>query len=165
MTDRLIENTKQPMRHPWPADVFVQGGGRGLVFDPKGEGSYTTAFVEAFPGATFLRGEGPTLEAAEDACWAQYVVWRDCPHDKGYDRGPYRNGSGHCVLCGTWLNKVLPPLPEDPDPDREPSLLEKAFTGDVGALVTILKAGIDAGLLDDTDDGDCKAVPGADGKE
>jgi len=139
-------NSGQPLKHPWPEDVFVQGGGRGLVFVDGGQ-NYTTAFVEAFPGNTFLRGEGSSLEAAEDACWAKYVTWRDCPHDQGYERRAYKNGAGFCVLCGTWLSDVLPPLPEGPD--RAPNLLAMALTGDVGALAEVLTAGVEAGLLDE----------------
>ena len=60
---RLIEHTNEPMRHPWPADCYVQGGDRGVVLTE--DGSYWTAFVEAFPG-TFIRGEGVTIADAED---------------------------------------------------------------------------------------------------
>lgn len=141
MTERLIENTLHVARHPWPADVFVQGGDHGVVFS-RNRDPYQTAFVEAFPGSTFLRGEGATISEAEDKCWARYQRYLNCDGklEQGqwhgpYERRTYRNGAGFCTLCGIWMNKVLPPLPEDPD--RQPSLLEKAFAGDREALTTI----------------------------
>lgn len=42
---RLIANTAEPMRHPWPTDALVQGGARGLVLNRNGN-HYRTAFVE-----------------------------------------------------------------------------------------------------------------------
>jgi hypothetical protein len=33
---RLIANTTEPTRHPWPADCYVQGGSRGVVFRDEG---------------------------------------------------------------------------------------------------------------------------------
>lgn len=94
--------------YPWPADCFVQCGGRGLVFtatqekvraaftDPEvaGEvaaevlsagptttpGAYRTAFFEAFPEdpKTFLRGEGETIEDAEKSAWEKLEHYRAC---------------------------------------------------------------------------------------
>lgn len=130
---RLIANTSEPMRHPWPADVFVQGGALGVVV--RGGEVYRTAFVEAFPG-TFLRGEGATIAEAEDAAWRQYEVLASCDPHGPYEARQYRNGAGYCVKCGTWFSKVLPEQPEDPD--REPSMLERALTGDNGAAATAL---------------------------
>ena len=143
---RLVANTDHPLRHPWPADCFVQGGDRGLVFR-KGADPEFTAFVEACPRNpdTFLRGEGATVADAEDACWAQYQRVVTCtptggepdgaPHGP-YERRQYTNGSGYCVRCGCWFPRVLPEAPDDPD--REPSLLERALTGDTGAAVEVL---------------------------
>jgi hypothetical protein len=121
---RLITNTDQPAAHPWPDDVLVQGGGRGVVLDRQ-RGTYRTAFVEAFPHhpPTFLRGEGESLAEAEDACWAQFERYRDCPHGV-YERGGYRNGSGFCTTCGTWMNKVFEPLPDE---SSERGLLDRVF--------------------------------------
>ncbi|MDQ0376564.1 hypothetical protein [Amycolatopsis thermophila] len=121
---REIQRTGELTRHPWPADVFLQGGRSGLVF--KGDGTYRTAFVEAFPAGTFLRGEGATVAEAEDAAWRKYQRLAACPAhpDHGpFERRKYRNGSGFCTHCGTWFSGVLPPLPEDPN--RTPSRLEQ----------------------------------------
>lgn len=108
---RLIAHTDQVARHPWPADVFVQGGSKGVVFVRDGQ-NYRTAFVEAFPAGTFLRGEGETVADAEDACWAKYVRFTQC--DGGGQHGPYEprhytNGAGFCSKCGTWFMNVCTP--------------------------------------------------------
>lgn len=148
MTERLIENTRHLARHPWPMSVFLQGGDRGVVFSKDRE-PYGTAFVECFPAGTFLRGEGETIEEAEDKCWTQYQRYLNCDGklEQGqwhgpYERRQYRNGAGFCTRCGIWMSRVLPPLPEDPE--RMPSLLEKAFAGDREALTTIVTTHADA---------------------
>jgi hypothetical protein len=141
MTERMIKNTRHVAQHPWPESVYVQGGGHGVVFSPDRD-PYRTAFVEAFPGDTFLRGEGATIAEAEDKCWKQFLRWRDCDGSgQGhgpYERRQYRNGAGFCTRCGIWMNRVFPELPEDPE--RPKSLLEKAFSGDRESLTTILGA-------------------------
>jgi hypothetical protein len=136
---RMIENTGEPARHPWPEDCKVQGGGNGVVFGR--EGAYRTAFVEAFPAGTFLRGEGPTVADAEDDCWAKYQVLAGCPHDRGFERRDYVNGSGFCLGCGTWFSHAVTgfePLPEYYKPSRRQGLLDRAFSGDEKAVTEIL---------------------------
>lgn len=113
MTGRLITNTDAEARHPWPEDVHVQGGKRGLVVVRSGGGSYRTAFVEAFITGTFLRGEGSTVEEAEDACWEKYQRVLMCD-GTGRPHGPfeprhYENGSGFCTRCGGWFTNVCEP--------------------------------------------------------
>lgn len=110
-TGRKISNTPEYARHPWPPDVFVQGGARGLVLVHDGP-DYRTAFVEAFPHGTFLRGEGKTIADAEDACWAKYRLYLTCDGSAQhgpYDPGRYENGVGHCVKCGTSFSGVCEP--------------------------------------------------------
>lgn len=107
-----IKNTEHETRHPWPEDMFIQGGERGLVITGTGKPNYTTAFVEASPRGTFLRGEGATIAEAEDACWAMYQKVTAC--DGSGEHGPYEargyeNGSGFCVKCGAWFVNVLEP--------------------------------------------------------
>lgn len=109
---RLITNTDVVARHPWPEDVHLQGGKRGLVL-VRGGGSYRTAFVEASPAETFLRGEGATVEEAEDAAWAKYQKVLECD-GTGQPHGPfeprqYDNGSGFCTRCGAWFTDVCEP--------------------------------------------------------
>lgn len=132
----LIRNTTTEAQHDWPEDVMVQGGKGGLVFRAAEQGgSYTTAFVEAFPGGTFLRGEGKTVADAETACWKQYLVYAGCQPHGPYERRSYRNGAGFCIKCGTWMSNVFEPLPEDPD--RQPSRMERFFRGDPDALLEV----------------------------
>lgn len=85
--------------------MYVQGGGHGLVL-VRGGGNYYTAFVEAFPEGTFLRGQGATITDAETACWAKYQRMLQCP--AAPEHGPfnphtYDNGSGYCIRCGIWF--------------------------------------------------------------
>lgn len=86
------------LRHPWPAGCFVQGGHKGVVFGRTE--TYTTAYFEAFPD-TFIRGEGETLEQAEDDAWERYLKRTSCPGHEWESRG-YRNGGGFCKHCGTF---------------------------------------------------------------
>jgi len=127
----LHHRGKVDAQHPWPEptdeeESYLQGGGRGLVF--AGKDTYTTAFVEAFVAGTFIRGEGSTIELAEDAAWTKYQTLVGCPAhpDHGpFERRSYTNGAGYCTQCGTWFSGVFEPMPEDPN--REPSTMEKFF--------------------------------------
>lgn len=131
---RIIANTGTEARHPWPEEVSVQGGSGGVVFSEQG--NYRTAFVEAFPGGTFLRGEGPTLAEAEDSCWEQYQRYTGCEHGP-FERRQYRNGAGFCTKCGIWMSRVFEPLPKDPD--HRPNLAERLFADrDPDALAEVL---------------------------
>ena len=82
---RLVKNVRPAIRlqHPWPDDCFVQGGKSGIVLSKAG--NYTTAFVEASPRDpnTFLRGEGSTVEDAEDNAWAKLQQYLSCPSPTG----------------------------------------------------------------------------------
>ena len=42
------DSTDAATRHPWPADMLVQRGGTGIVFEGDAP-AYRTAFVETFP--------------------------------------------------------------------------------------------------------------------
>lgn len=109
----LIAHTDVEARHPWPEDMFIQGGKRGVVFVRGTSDTYWTAFVEAFPGGTFIRGQGATVEEAEDAAWAKYQTFLNCD-GTGQPHGPfearhYENGSGFCTRCGAWMSGVCEP--------------------------------------------------------
>lgn len=120
-------------RHPWPSNCHIQGGGDGLVMrggsmeevlgnqdkalevvgamlgskeDP--DGSYRTAFFEAFPREpdTFIRGEGRTVEDAEDSAWAQFQKYASCRRHE-FERRGYHNGAGLCRHCGMFGSKVF----------------------------------------------------------
>lgn len=87
-------------RHEWPGDTLVQWGGRGVVL---GKNPYTTAFFEAFPdkkltaGGGFIRGEGKTIEEAEDDAFAQFTRETSCQHLWG--RENYTNSGQLCRHC------------------------------------------------------------------
>lgn len=82
----------------WGEDTFVQWGSRGVVL---GKNPYSTAFFEAFPKdkttGGFIRGEGETIEAAEDAAFAQFQKETSCSHLWG--REHYRNSGQLCRHC------------------------------------------------------------------
>ncbi|PRY35309.1 hypothetical protein [Umezawaea tangerina] len=106
-----ILHTGEQAQYPWPDGMYVQGGKRGLAFK-QGCGAYTTAFVEAFPPGTFLRGEGATVAEAETACWEKYQRILVC--SGGGEHGPYEprsytNGAGFCTKCGSWFSGVCEP--------------------------------------------------------
>lgn len=120
-------------KKPWPSDCFVQCGGRGIVLSspieeafknpddvvgaiaavtggPIPKGGYRTAFFEAFPREPecFLRGEGKTIEEAEERCWSKLERIRACPgHD--FDRRERKDGFAFCRLCGL-AGSFLEPL-------------------------------------------------------
>jgi hypothetical protein len=89
----------------WPHDCLIQGGRRGIVLVRDGE-PYRTSFFEAFPDNTFIRGEGKSLDAAEDAAWSQWERIRTCLGHEYEPRG-YHNGAGICRHCGRFASRVF----------------------------------------------------------
>jgi hypothetical protein len=95
-------------RHEWPGDTLVQWGGHGLVLSKS---SYTTAFFEAFPDKKitdrggFIRGEGKTIEEAEDDAFAKFTKESSCQHLWG--REHYRNSGQLCRHCRAFRCKTL----------------------------------------------------------
>ena len=86
-------------------DAFVQGGHNGLVIDRTDTTkSYRTAFVEAFVDNSFVRGEGKTIQEADDACWDKIVKQRSCSEHEFIPRS-YTNGAGFCKHCGYFASK------------------------------------------------------------
>ena len=120
----------------WPEDCVVQWGGQGVVFE--GERVRRTAFFEAFPAdpATFIRGEGADVPAAEAAAFAKFTRQRDCAGHELERRG-YTNGAGICAHCGLFVSHAFEPLPE---PEAAPGLLGRAFGGDQEALRHVLES-------------------------
>lgn len=115
----------------WEEDCFVQCGDSGIVLG-KGslqevldaenplnalgeaasdEKSYITAFFEAFPKepSTFIRGEGKTVEEAEESAWKQYQRFKGCSGHE-FERRDYKNGAGFCKHCGLFNSKAFDPL-------------------------------------------------------
>jgi hypothetical protein len=97
-------DTHVPAVYPWPEDTFLQGGTKGLVISSKG--NYRTAFVEAFADNSFFRGEGATLEEAEQAVWDKYTAARACVHHDFEPHG-YHNGAGFCKHCNKFAGNVF----------------------------------------------------------
>ncbi|MCB5280579.1 hypothetical protein [Arthrobacter sp. ES1] len=101
-------------KHPWPAETVVSAGS-GIVFirnaKPGEARSYTSLFMEVYPpGAAFIRGEGESPEACEDAAWAKYRRALNCTDGSGsHDWEPrdYHNGAGFCSRCNTFGSKVF----------------------------------------------------------
>lgn len=147
---RMIDRTGEPMRCDWPADTYVQGGKRGIVFGGA-DGAYRTAFVEAFPAGMFLRGEGPTVEEAEKECFAQWKNATSCPaypEHGPWDRRNYTNGGAFCEGCGSFFGPSTTGLAEIPRPaGTKPSLMERLFTGDDDALAEVLETAAGADEL------------------
>jgi len=114
-------------KYDW--DCFCQGGTSGIVL-PKGnfekvfgsdeplkeladgiadKESYTTAFFEAFPNKPkcFLRGEGKTIEEAEEQCWEKYQKISNCDHEM--ERRDRTDGYAYCKHC-SYSSMAFEPL-------------------------------------------------------
>lgn len=109
----------------WPDDCFVQGGGDGMVFvegsmekafnDPvdfftKPPKHYRTAFFEAFPRNpnSFIRGEGKSIEEAEENCYKWWQKILNCPKHEYEPHG--LDGAGTCKHCKLFQSDVLEPI-------------------------------------------------------
>lgn len=114
-------------KYEW--DCFCQGGGGGIVFRSKrfkaimeganpieelDEGlkdqeTYITAFFEAFPKnpSCFIRGEGKTIEEAEEAAWQKYQKIISCDHEM--ERRGRTDGYAYCKHC-SYSATVFEPL-------------------------------------------------------
>jgi hypothetical protein len=97
--------------HDWLPGTFVQGGDNGIVFTRNPEKpTYTTTFVEAFPGDAngggFFRGEGSSVAEAENDAWTKYQRSLACDeHD--WDARGYTNGGGFCKKCNRFGSDVF----------------------------------------------------------
>ena len=106
--DEIPRGRGAVLTHEWPADCAIQGGTTGMVFARSG--SYVTAFFEAFPldPQTFIRGEGETVEAAEEAAWQKWQRVLECPGDvHEFETRGYMNGAGFCIHCGLFQSGVF----------------------------------------------------------
>lgn len=92
-------------KYDW--DCSCQSGANGIVFS-KG-GNYRTAFFEAFPNnpKCFIRGEGETVEAAEQQAWDKYQKIQGCNHEM--ERRDRTDGYGFCKHC-SYSVMVFEPL-------------------------------------------------------
>jgi hypothetical protein len=95
----------------------VQCGSKGITvkdLDAALEGdlskrniSYTTAFFEAFPRNpdTFIRGEGKTIEEAEENAWQELQGYLACSEHEWEPRN-YTNGAAFCKKCNLFGSKM-----------------------------------------------------------
>jgi hypothetical protein len=126
MKVRMSGGPEYDSKYDW--NCFCQGGTSGIVL-PKGsfdkifsdeplkglaegmssEESYTTAFFEAFPKnpSCFLRGEGATIEEAEESCWKKYQKVLNCNHEM--ERRDRTDGYAYCKHC-SYSSTVFEPL-------------------------------------------------------
>lgn len=91
----------------WPEDCFVQGDNTGIVIGGE-EGTRKTAFFEAFPAepnSTFIRGEGKTLEEAEEEAFKELTKYLSCPGHE-FERKD-STGRGKCSHCGIEVSDVF----------------------------------------------------------
>lgn len=121
---RSFNKTPYICKKSWSEDTFCQCGGDGVVFtegsmektltDPKesidaiktvlGEEStkkhYRTAFFEAFPNnpSCFIRGQGKTIEEAENQAWLKYEKILSC-NNHDWDRKGRSDGYAYCIKC------------------------------------------------------------------
>ncbi len=90
------------LKYNW-GDTHLSYSDCGLVF---GRGKpRETAFFEAYPLNTFLRGEGATILEAEEEAWKQYQKFDNCD-EHVYERTS-EDGSGKCIKCGIRHSNVL----------------------------------------------------------
>lgn len=101
-------------RHPWGesfecqfdwGEAMVQCGGHGIVIGKK-DNSYTTAFFEAFPLNTFIRGEGEHVELAELAAWEKYQRIVLCDKHE-FERRGREDDYGFCKHCDYFTSGVF----------------------------------------------------------
>lgn len=74
-----IKSREYHCQRDWPEDVYLQCGGKGVVIGNAKRPGYVTAFFEAFPFKMFIRGEGTTVEDAEQKAWEKYQAVLNCP--------------------------------------------------------------------------------------
>lgn len=74
--------------------------------------SYRTAFFEVFAKEpdTFIRGEGKTVQEAEQKAWEEWQKVTHCPGENGheFEAKGHENGAGVCKHCGLFAVNVIP---------------------------------------------------------
>lgn len=107
-------------KQSWPNGTSVQWGRHGLVLSSDGD-SYTSAFFESFPqdgAAGFIRGEGVSLELAEEDAFEQWTRMAACHQGGGHqwsrsrqrkkEAATYLNGGCICRRCGAFSTAMKP---------------------------------------------------------
>lgn len=127
MKVRMSSGPEYDSKYEW--NCFCQGGGNGIVLPSNSfnkvfnsdkpleqlaeesldDETYFTAFFEAFPKNPncFLRGEGKTIEDAEENCWQKYQKILNCNHEM--ERRGRTDGYAYCKYC-SYSSTVFEPL-------------------------------------------------------
>ena len=107
--ERTVDYGRYTVQKPWPVDTHMNGGGNGHVVVRGAKDSYRTAYFEASPRTpnTFIRGEGESIEAAEESAWAKYQRYTAGDHEHEFETRGYTNGAGFCKHCGMFSSKVF----------------------------------------------------------
>jgi hypothetical protein len=92
-------------KYDW--ECFCQSGSNGIVFSKKS--NRKTAFFEAFPNnpKCFIRGEGATVEEAEQKAWEEWQKIQTCKHEM--ERRDRTDGYAFCKHC-SYSATVFEPL-------------------------------------------------------
>lgn len=125
---RIIGWTAEPVRKNWPDVVHLEVPRA----DPDGP-LPTRVVIRAYVHGTFLEAEGATVREAEEACWARFRRFCECPafpEHGPFEAGEHRDGSGTCTGCDIWFTAHYAGLPhldaEMDGPDPAPQLAEIA---------------------------------------
>lgn len=94
----LDEKREYSCQHNWSEKASLQCGSKGVVLKKEG-GGYSTAFFEVFYGENFIRGEGETIETAENQAYIQYEKLLNCPQHK-FEPEQRNPRNGVCSCCG-----------------------------------------------------------------
>jgi hypothetical protein len=102
--------TTYKTRYHWPKDSDL---GYGVTPYKSGD----RAFFEGVPKEldTLVRGEGQSVEEAEERAWAQYLKYLVCQRSvRGhkFECKDYTNGGGVCSYCGMFKMLVFEPQDE-----------------------------------------------------
>lgn len=107
----LMNTSDYTCKYDWPTECFVQCGGKGVVMGNQHRKGYVTAFFEAFPFNNFIRGEGETIDLAEDAAWKKYQVMANCT-EHSFKKSESRQRDAVCECCGLSIRDYYPPEKE-----------------------------------------------------
>ncbi len=108
-----LENGNYVPKYAWKENDYVQWGEHGILINRSEKKiNHVNAFFEAFPqepNDAFLRGEGNTLEEAEQQCFQEYEKILACPGHE-YERRGQTDGYGYCKHCPMSKSDVFEPL-------------------------------------------------------
>lgn len=107
----IMNTSDYTCKYDWPTECFVQCGGKGIVMGNQHRKGYVTAFFEAFPFNNFIRGEGETIDLAEDAAWKKYQVMANCT-EHSFKKSESRQRDAVCECCELSVRDYYPPEKE-----------------------------------------------------